>query len=145
MGTQTPAVLIQEGPRRVLPPHVPAEESGIIPVWDEADILALLLLRVAEALPCGNGPDLLLGQPPQGESAAGQLLLGQAVQHVALVLLRVEGLFQQTAASGAVPLHAHIVAGGHRLRPQLQGPAEQLPELDPPVAVHAGVGVQPAS
>lgn len=86
-----------------------------------------------------------LDSPPRGNRLRDSCSWVRLYNHVALVLLRVEGLFQQTAAGGAVPLHAHIVAGGHRLRPQLQGPAEQLPNLIPRLQSTQGLGVQPAS
>ena len=79
-----------------------ADKGGIVPVGHKADVLALVLLGIDKPLLGGHGPDLVLGQPAQGEQAVAELVLGQVIQHIALVLLRVEGLVQQPPAAASI-------------------------------------------
>ena len=91
----------------------------------------------------GDGPDLLLGQPPQGEEGPGQLVLGEGRQHIALVLLGPEGLAQQPAARPGIVLRPGVVAGGQLGAAQLPRPVQQRAELHRPVTPYAGVGGAP--
>ena len=70
----------------------------------------------------------------------GQLLLGQVIEHIALILALVQPLFQQPAAGGLVLLHPGVMARDHILHAMALSPAEQVVELHIPVAVDAGVG-----
>ena len=99
---QDVALLVQKRPVGIGLSRVAADKGGIVPVGDEADVLALVLFRVDESLLGGDGPDLVLGQVPQGEQTVDKLVLGQVIQHIALVLLRVEGLVQQPPAAASV-------------------------------------------
>lgn len=54
----------------------------------------------------------------------GQLLLGQVIEHIALILTLVQPLFQQPAAGGLVLLHPGVMARDHILHAMALGPAE---------------------
>ena len=73
-------------------------------------MLAVPLAGVHKALLLRDPAHLGLAQPAQGEQGVGQLLLGQHIQHIALVPAAVRRLFQQEPA--ALLLDAGVVAGG---------------------------------
>ena len=140
MGPQHVPALIQKGAGGVVPARVVLEKGGVVPVGDKADVLAVPLPGADQPLLLGDVPDLLLGQPPQGEAHPCELRLGERPEDIALVLLRVEGLFQQEAAGALVPLHLGVVAGGQKGIAQLVRLLQKGAEFDGPVAHHTGVG-----
>ena len=137
---QGTAGCIQEVPGAQLPAGVFLQKGGVVPAGHKADVLAVVLPGVQEAVLCGNFPDLLLGEAPQGELHPGQLLLTQAGQKIGLVLGPVRRPLQQVPAGAAVLLHPGIVAGYHPVAAQLGGPLHQLAEFQMAIAQNAGVG-----
>ena len=79
-------------------------------------------------------------QAAQRQAYPGQLLLGEVVQHIALVFALVQSLFQEPAARGLVLLHPGIMARDHIVDAVGVGPAEQMVKFHVFVAVDAGVG-----
>lgn len=69
----------------------------------------------------------------------GQLVLGQTVEHIALVLGRVRGPEQLVLPFRGLP-DPGVMAGDHTVTAQFQSPLVQGAELQEPVAVDAGVG-----
>ena len=72
----------------------------------------------------------------------GQLVLGHAVEKIALVLGFVQGFFQGIALP--LPFNSRIVPGSEIVKAQDPGPVQELPEFQIPVAVDAGIGRQAA-
>ena len=116
------------------------QEFGIIAIGDEADILGVLLLCGDEAILPGDGADLILaGKLPQGEAGMSQLLLGQEIEDVGLILRLVLCLFQKPAVSLLAPLDPGIVAGDDGIAAQNLRPVIELGEFHVLVTVDAGV------
>ena len=69
----------------------------------------------------------------------GQLVLGQLIEHIALVLAPVPAPQQAVQSGVRVPVHPGIVPGGDIVIPQHQSPVQQGPELQAAVAVDAGI------
>lgn len=67
-------------------------------------------------------------------------MLGQLIEHVALVLPPVGSPQQQMRPGCFVPSHPGIMAGGQGIGTVVQGPVQQGTELDAAVAVHTGIG-----
>ena len=65
---------------------VTLHERDIIPVGDEADVLAVPFPGIDEAILLRNGTHLILGQLTKGEENVGQLVLIQAGQEIGLIL-----------------------------------------------------------
>ena len=87
------------------------QKAHIIPVRDEADVLGIPLFGVEEALLCGDGADVVLAfKFAQREAGVGQLLLGQKIQDVALILGEVPCLFQQPPTPLLTPFDPGVVA-----------------------------------
>ena len=93
------------------------DDPGIVSIGDEADILTVGFPGVDKALRFGNGSGLRFGQSPQGKARMGQLVLRHVVEHIALILLHIQGLFQIPAT--AFRLNAGIVAGDDHIAAQL--------------------------
>src|SRR4029079_13137482 len=62
----------------------------VVAVADEADLWAVALVRCDEALASGDASHVGLAQVAEREARGGQLLLAEAVEEVALVLVGVE-------------------------------------------------------
>ena len=70
-------------------------KPGIISVRHKADILAVMLARIDQSLFFRHFPDLRLRHAAQGEQRMCKLLLRQAVEHITLVFLFIDGFFQE--------------------------------------------------
>ena len=92
MGAQLFPLLVQEIPRLQGLAGEAGEEGGVISPGHEADVLAVVLAGVEEAVLLGKLPDLGLGQLPQGKANVGKLALGQTGQKIGLILGSVCGL-----------------------------------------------------
>ena len=111
----------------------------IISVRHKADVLAVVLAGVDEVHTLGQFAHVRLGHTAQRKQHMSQLVLRQVVEHIALILGRVQGFFQKPAAVFA-RFNAGVVAGDHPFIAVLQGIIQQLVELHDPVAVDAGIG-----
>ena len=110
------------GPARVF-----LQEGRVIPIRDEADVLGVLLFRVQEAVLGGNGTDLFLAfKRAKGEAGVSQLLLGQEVEDIALILRLILRLLQQPAVPFLAPLDPGIVARDDGVAAQDLSPVVEL-------------------
>ena len=80
------AVCVQIIPGRIGLAGVAFHEGNVIAVGDKADILAVPLAGVDEAVLFRNAADFLFGQFPEGEADVGQLILGKGGQKISLIL-----------------------------------------------------------
>jgi hypothetical protein len=117
-------------------------EGYIVPVGNEADILRIPLFRIDQTPLRRNGPGLLLAQFSQRETNMGQLLLGQAVENIALIFGSIRGLAQQIPAGFLILPDPGIVTGDDFTAAQLPGFPEEQVEFQVPVAPDAGIGGQ---
>ncbi len=115
------------------------QKAGVVAVRHEADVLAVGLAGVPEAVRGGERAHLGLAQAAEREQRVRQLLLRHRVQHIGLVLGGVPGFFQQPAPAFGVALHPRVVPGRDLVHPHQSGALQQPAELDVPVAVDAGV------
>ena len=107
----------------------PLQKGSVVSVRHEAQILAVLLLGGGEGQSGGQGPGLLLAQIPQGEQCVGQLLLGHAIQHIALILFLIPRFFQQPPAGDRILFNAGIVPRTQIIIAQHLRPAEKPVEF----------------
>ena len=114
------------------------DERGVVAVGDEADLLAVRLVRHLQPEPprLRRAPRGLVSDADR-KHAARELILRQREQEVRLVLVAVGAALQQPAAVGAL-LDARVVAGGHVLGAEAARAIEQRRELQVAVAVRAG-------
>ena len=142
VGSHHLAVYVQILSCRIGFAGVAGEKSGVVPIGNKADILAVVLAGVDEALLLGNLPDFFFGQVPQRELNVGHLILIQTGQKIGLILGSIFGLAQQIPAGFFVLANPGIVPGYHIVTAQNPGPIQQSLELQVPVAVNTGVGGQ---
>ena len=90
----------------------------------------------------GHGAHLLLGISGQRHQGAGQLFLCQAVEHIRLVLLRVDGGLYRIAAVGHL-YHTGVMTGGNEICLQYLHEIEHTLPFHVPVAADAGIGGPP--
>ena len=91
------------------------DKAGEISIPDKADILTVPLMGIDEAMVPGDLPGLSLGQAPKGQKGMGQLILGQGVEDIALILVGVCAPAQQPPAGAFLPLDSGVVPGGKEL------------------------------
>ena len=118
---------------------MPLHKGGIIAVRHKADVLAVPLAGVAKAVFQCQRAHLRFCQRAQREQRVRQLPLRHAVEHVALVLARVQPCLQQHPPIGA-PDNACVMSRGHMGTAHELSPAQQRGKLDVFVAVDTGVG-----
>ena len=106
---------------------------------DKADILAVMLLGVDEAMLFGNFAHLRLVQAAEREHSVCQLLLCERIKHIALVLQRINCLAQQVASLCFIIADLRIVTGDNIVTAKLLCAYEELIEFQIAVAVNAGV------
>src|SRR5215213_10983317 len=127
------------GAGHVWPPL--GDEVGIGTLADEADLLTLSLLRHGQVESPRQRPRLGLVESTEREMDEAELLLGQRVEDVALVLFRVDGA-QQTVRlphRRIAALDPGVVSGSQTIGSDQLGPLHQVAELHMPVALQAGV------
>src|SRR6185503_11398027 len=119
-----------------------AQEVRVLPSLDEADVLTLPLVGHGEAEFARGGAHLFLGHRAEREEGLRQHLLAEAPEHVRLVLARVRRAEERRPPLGVGPT-ARIVPGRDVVAAKRLGAAHQLAELEPVVALHAGIGRAP--
>ena len=88
------------------------DEVAVVTVHDEADVLGVVLTGVDEAVLLGYLSNLFLrGEVPERKHGVRELLLGQEVEHIALILCEVFRLLEEPASGRRVLLDAGVVAG----------------------------------
>jgi len=105
-----------------------------VAVGDEADVVAVRLVRDGEPAPRGFRPDLRLGRVAEREHGVGDLLGGEDGQHIGLVLAGIRGPLQDPVAD------PRVVTGADRIEAERQRAVEHRRELDLLVAAQARVG-----
>ena len=133
------AVHVQKVAVRVIFAGVALHKADVIAVGHKADVLAVVLARVAEALLLGDLADGRFVHTAQRELRVRQLVLGQNVEHIALVFIGVQCFFQQPAARSGVLLDAGVVACDHIVQAVLPGKVQHFVKFHRAVAVDAGV------
>ena len=141
--SQYPAGFVYEITGGVRFSGVPTDESGIVSIRDETDILTVRLSGVKKAQTVRQLPGLRLTEGTQWKLGVGQLLLSQHVEHIALVLACVKCLFQQIPT--VFPLDPGIMASGDGVTAQEGCPVIKPPEFQVAVAVDTGIGRPPLS
>ena len=82
---------------------------------------------------------------PQRQAHMGQLLLGQVIEHIALILTLVQPLFQQPAAGGLVLLHPGVMARATYSMPWLSAQRNKWSNFIYRLQSMQGLGVPPIS
>jgi hypothetical protein len=114
----------------------PFDHAYIIAVGHKADVLAIGLGRDLKAEAFGERAGFRFRQMAKREAQIIELLLRRREQEIALVALRVGAAMQLGAALPHDPLH--IMAGREAIAAEVTRLGEQIAELDPLVAAHAG-------
>ena len=70
----------------------------------------------------------------------GQLFLGQAIQHIALIFGTVRCFVQQVPSGGRILPDLGVMSGDYIIAAQNLGPAEKMVKFQIPIAVDAGIG-----
>ena len=97
-----------------------AQIGHVIAVGHEADILAVVLGGDVEPGLRSQCPHFLLCHAPQREARPRQLGLGEAIEHIGLVLGAILGAQKQIPATPRVKAHLGIMASGDAVIAQLQ-------------------------
>ena len=118
--------------------QIAVEELAERTLADEADARGVLLLRIGKLEVVGDAADLGLADFAHGEDHAGDLLLGEAVQEVALVLAGIDAAQQLDAVVRVTD--AGVVPRGDEVGPHGHGMVEEGAELDLCVAENVGIG-----
>ena len=92
----------------------------------------------------GNPADLGFFELAEREQQVGELVLGQHVEGVALVLAIVAAAAQVIQAGGRIKNIAQVVAGGDVVKAVNAGLFQELVKFDRAVAFDAGVGREAA-
>ena len=117
---------------------VTLQKAQVIAVGHEADILAIVLLGVDEALCLGDFAHMALLYAAQRQKRMRQLVLRHGIQHVALVFFRIESAAKCPAA---VPLlDSRVVPRSNMIAPEFFGALQQPAEFHAPIALDARVG-----
>ena len=116
-----------------------AQPAAGVAVADEADVVAVGLLRHGEAAPLRLDADVLLAGVAEREERVRELLLVEHAEHVGLVLAHVHRAvhLDQAVVAGA---QLGVVTGGHRVEAEGERALEHGGELDLLVAAQARVG-----
>ena len=122
-----------------LPLLVPADKFRVVSVRNEADLLAVRFLCHGDPGFPGHFTDLILFVGTHRHQRMGQLLLGQTVKGVGLILGG-SGRPAQGVPAVFQTVDSRVVTGGDGVRPQIPGRFQHGLPLHIPVADHAGIG-----
>ncbi len=115
------------------------QKCAVVVVRDEADLLALGPLRSREVeRPCLFA-HFCFFHPAQWKEHVRELVLGQAVQEVALVFAGVGAFLQEKTVCCRIVFDTGIVAGGEKVETIFAGEGQKQMKLDEVVALDAGV------
>src|SRR5690606_14652897 len=117
--------------------YVAAEEGAHVALADEADAGGILLCVARQASLARQPAHVGFGELADRKYRSSQLFLAQAMQEVALVLVRVDAAQQLPFAVLAAV--ARVVSGGDAFRAEFAGVIEKDPELDLAIAQHVGI------
>ena len=110
----------------------------MVAVGDEADLVAVRLLRDRQAERAGVLADRRLLEAADRKHRVGELRLRQREEEVRLILGRIGAAQEPILAGRGIPLDAGVMAGGDEVGVERLGPRRQRRELQVAVAVHAG-------
>src|SRR5207245_803981 len=136
MHAQHRAIRADERPRPCGLRGLLLEETAIVTLRHEADLLALLDLVRRQPDRFRLGPYVLLAHAADGKEDAGQPCPVQAVQEIALVLPGIPSLMQ-VRSPRVVRQEPRVVAGGNVVRPHVPCGLHEASKLHPLVAPHA--------
>ena len=94
VGAYLSAADVEEIARRVVLAGEILHKAGVVAVRHETDVLTVVLAGVHEVLLLGDGAHFALVQPPQRQADMRQLLLREVIEHIALVFVLVQTLFE---------------------------------------------------
>ncbi len=132
------ALPIDDGARTKRGGDAVAQESPVVVVGDEADLLALRLVGRHQAQRPRLVAHRFLRQLPHGEPRRGELLLGERPEEIRLVLVGITAAPEQVTSRGLVASDSRVVTRRHRGRVPGAGAMEQRAELDLAIADDAG-------
>ena len=139
--SQCPAGFVHKITEGIRFSGVPTDESGVVAIRDKTDVLTVRLSGVKKAQTVRQLPGLRFMEGTQWKLGVGQLLLGQHIEYIALVLACVKRLFQQIPT--VFPLDPGIMASGDGVAAQEGCPVIEMPEFQVAVAVDTGIGRPP--
>ena len=140
MLTEHMALGVDELSRREAFSGIVLDEVAVVTVHDEADVLGVVLPCVDEAVLLRDLAHLFLrGEVSEREHGMGELLLGQEVEYVALVLREVLRLLEKPASGRRVLLDAGVVPGDDDVTAEGLGAVIELLMLHIAVTVDARV------
>ena len=131
---------VKEIPLGIRFPGIRFKESLVIAVWDKADILTVMLFRVDEPQLLGNFPDVFLGVAAEREQRVCQLILGQAVKEITLILCRIRCLLQKVTSIFFGANHLRVMPSNDIVAVQLKRTRKELVKFQITVAIDAGIG-----
>ena len=117
----------------------PAKESHIISIRHKADILAVLLFSGNQSCLFRQSADLGFGVVPQRKHGVGQLMLGEMVEHIALVLALIRRFIKIVPASGLIVALADVMTGSQVRDIPFFSFFQQRAEFQIPIALNARI------
>ena len=134
------ALRIHEIAGRTLRAAVALDKAGVVAVRNKADILAVVLLGIPKTALRGDLTGLVLILVAERELNVSQLLLRQNIEHITLILGRVERLQKEVAAPLRIIFCPSVVAGCQNIAAQFLHLGEEMLKLEAAVALDAGIG-----
>src|SRR5579859_7868671 len=116
-----------------------AQEPLIVFPCNEADLLTVRLIGHGEMKIPRNCPSTILGHSAQGEKDAAEVMLLQRVQHVGLVLARIQCLLEYKLRAVLIVLDSCIVSCCNKIHTKLVCTAEKSVKAHELIAAHAWV------
>src|SRR5205085_5088613 len=113
------------------------DNVAIAPGGDEADVLAVLLLRDGKTEAARKLARLRFGHVAQRKAQELELLPGGGKQEIALVAVGVAGAIKRPVPTGQAP-GRDIMGGGQHLGSEVAGGGKEVAELDGLIAFDAG-------
>ena len=125
---------------RALNAAVALDEAGIVAVRNKADILAVVLLGIVKAALRSDLSGLGLVLVAERKLHVGQLLLGQNIEHITLILGRVKRLQKEVAAPLRIIFCPCVVSGRQYVAAKFLHLGEEVLKLEAAVALDAWIG-----
>jgi hypothetical protein len=120
-------------------PAARAQERTVIAIWDEADLLALWLLRRWESARACHLTNLRLCHPPKWEARPSDRVAAEAMQEIRLVFIVIHCGTQAPGTAVGAHRASRIVAGCNRLAAKERTPLpHECAELHRGIATNAG-------
>jgi hypothetical protein len=120
-------------------PAARAQERPIIAIWDEADLLALWLLRRWESARACHLANLWLRHPPKWEARSSDRVTAETMQEIGLVFVVIHCGAQAPRTAVGAHRAPRIVTSGNRLTTKERTPLpHECTEFHRGVAANAG-------